>query len=71
MNEPCSAVGLRGNSGMNDKDLWPIHIIFFGFLIALVILAVKMMFEEILNSPLLLVFVVAIFLVLWLVRQHR
>jgi hypothetical protein len=56
---------------MNDKDLWPIHIIFFGFLIALVILAVKMMFEEILNSPLLLVFVVAIFLVLWLVRQHR
>lgn len=54
---------------MNDKDLWPIHIIFFGFLIALVILAVKMMLDEIFNSPLLLVFILVGILSLWLFRK--
>lgn len=54
---------------MNDRDLWPTHIIFFGLLIALVILAVKMMVDEILTSPLLLVFIIAGLLALGLFRK--
>lgn len=56
---------------MNDRDLWPIHIIFFGFLIALVISAVKFMFEEIFGSPLLLVFVVVALIGIWLIRKRN
>lgn len=56
---------------MNDRDLWPIHIIFFGILIASVIFAIKYMFEEILNNPLLIVFFVMVLMVLWLFRERR
>jgi hypothetical protein len=56
---------------MNDRDLWPIHIIFFGFLIALVILAVKMMVEEIFNNPLFLFFILAVLLSVWFFRKRN
>lgn len=36
---------------MNDKDLWPITLIFVIFMIALVLVAIKYMFVEILNNP--------------------
>ena len=56
---------------MNDRDLWPVHIIFFGFLIALVISAIKSMFENLFSSPVLLVFVLLVFLVVWLFRKRN
>ncbi|MEJ6010463.1 hypothetical protein [Novosphingobium aquae] len=54
---------------MNDKDLWPIHIIFLGFLIALILYAFKLMFEEILQSPILLFFVLVVTVGIWVVRK--
>lgn len=56
---------------MNDRDLWPVHIIFFGFLIALVITALKSIFEEIVQSPIL----IGLFLLFlggaWLIRKRN
>ena len=54
---------------MNDRDLWPIHIIFFGFLIALVISAVKMLVEEIFSNPIFLVFILVVLLSILLIRK--
>jgi len=55
---------------MNDRDFWPIHVIFFGFVIALIISAIKSMVEEIFSSPLLLVSVVVVLLAIWLFRKR-
>jgi len=54
---------------MNDRDIWPLHIIFFGFLIALVISAIKMLVEEIFSNPPLLVFIMLVLLPIWLIRK--
>lgn len=59
-----------GISLMNDRDFWPIHVIFFGFVIALIISAIKSMVEEIFSSPLLLVSVVVVLLAIWLFRKR-
>ena len=57
-------------SKMNDNDLWPVHIIFFGFLIALVLSALKLMFEEVLQSPIMLLLIVLVLGGIWLIRKR-
>ncbi len=53
---------------MNDKGLWPIHLIFFGAIIALVGFAVKSIFEEFSRSPGLILVVIALSIAYFLAR---
>lgn len=55
---------------MNDRDLWPIHVIFFGFLIALVFTALKFMFEEIVQNPILIGLILLLLGGAWLIRKR-
>ena len=67
--KPGGIVDGRG-SEMKDNDLWPVHIIFFGFLIALVLSALKPMFEEVLQSPILLLLIGLVLGCIWLIRKR-
>lgn len=56
---------------MNDRDLWPIHIIFFGFLIALVISTIQSVVGTLFGSPVLLVLVLVALIVVWLFGKRN
>jgi hypothetical protein len=54
---------------MNDKGLWPIHLIFFGAIIALVGFAIKTIFEQFARSPGLILVVIALSTAYFFVRS--
>jgi hypothetical protein len=54
---------------MNDKGLWPIHLIFFGTIIALVGFAIKSIFEEFARSPGMILVVIALSIAYFLTRS--
>lgn len=56
---------------MNDKGLWPIHLIFFGTMLALVFYAIKLFFEELANDPILIILVVGLLVIYLLTRLFR
>jgi drug/metabolite transporter (DMT)-like permease len=56
---------------MNDKGLWPIHLIFFGTMLALVFYAIKLFFEELAQNPILIILVVGLLILCFLTRLFR
>lgn len=56
---------------MNDKGLWPIHLIFFGTMLALVFYAIKLLFEELAQNPILILLVVGLLIIYLLTRLFR